>query len=73
MQDDVATAERLLDWAGEPSNDESREAIRAFAARNVRGKHGTIAYPLEDVGLDEGELRKHFHFYQERFDIPSES
>lgn len=72
MKDDVATAERVLEWADEPVGAGGRRAIRAFAERNFRGKHGAIAYPLEDLGLDEDELRERFRFYQDHFDVPSD-
>jgi len=70
MKDDVETAIRVLEWAGEPVDDAAREAIARFAARNVRGKYGTIAYPLEDVGLEEADLRRRFRFYSEHFGVP---
>ena len=72
MEDEIATAERVLAWAGEPVDEDARQAVRAFAVRNVRGKHGTIAYPLEDIGLEADELRKHFRFYQDYFALPDD-
>lgn len=73
MKDDVGTATRLLAWAGEPVDAVARERIAGFAARNVRGKHGAIAYPLEDVGLDAADLRRRFRFYSERFGVPDDA
>lgn len=70
MKDDVATATRLLEWAGEPVDAAARDAIARFAARNVQGKHGAIDYPLADVGLDEADLRRRFRFYQDHFGVP---
>jgi hypothetical protein len=72
MKDDVATAERILEWANEPVEAEASNAIHAFASRNVRGKHGTIAYPLEDLGLEASPLRERFAFYQQHFDLPDD-
>jgi hypothetical protein len=72
MQDDVATAERALEWARQPVTSDARAAIDLFAKRNVRDKHGRIDYRLEDLGLDAGDLRTRFRFYQDHFDIPDD-
>ena len=65
-------AERALVWAAQPVEPSAHTAIQAFADRNLRGKHGTIAYPLEDLGLRAEELRPRFRFYQERFGLPDD-
>jgi hypothetical protein len=72
MKDDVATAERVLEFAGHPVSDEARAAIRAFMDANPRGKHGTIDYRLEDVGLDFAERRAALRFYRDHFDVEEE-
>ena len=72
MKDDVATAERVLEFAGQPVSDAARAAIRAFMDANPRGKHGTIEYRLEDVGLDEAERRAALRFYSDRFGVEDE-
>jgi hypothetical protein len=72
MKDDVATAERVLDFAGHPVSDAARAAIRAFMDANPRGKHGTIDYRLEDVGLDAAERRAALRFYRDYFDVEEE-
>ena len=54
MKDDVATAASVIEFAGQPVTRGRRAAIRAFMDANPRGKHGTIDYRLEDVGLDAG-------------------
>ena len=41
--------------------------IAAFGAANPRGKHGTIDYELEPLGLDLADLRARTAFYSERF------
>jgi hypothetical protein len=73
MKDDVATAERVLEFAGHPVSDEARGAIRAFMDANPRGKHGTIDYRLEDVGLDAEERRAALRFYRDHFGVEEES
>jgi hypothetical protein len=72
MKDDVATAERVLEFAGQPVTDAARAAIRAFMDANPRGKHGTIDYRLEDVGLDGAERRAALRFYRDHFDVAEE-
>ncbi|HKA16104.1 MAG TPA: sulfotransferase [Myxococcota bacterium] len=72
MKDDMATAERVLAFAGHPVSGEARAAIRKFMDANPRGKHGTIDYRLEDVGLDYAERRAALRFYRDHFDVEEE-
>jgi hypothetical protein len=72
MKDDVATAERVLEFAGHPMSDAARAAVRAFMDANPRGKHGTIEYRLADVGLDEAERRAALRFYSDHFGVEDE-
>jgi Sulfotransferase family len=72
MKDDVATAERVLAFAGHPMSDEARARIRAFMDANPRGKHGTIDYRLADVGLDAAERRAALRFYSDHFGVEEE-
>jgi len=72
MKDDVATAERVLEFAGQPVSDAARAAIRAFMDANPRGKHGTIDYRLADVGLELAERRAALRFYRDYFDVEEE-
>ncbi len=72
MKDDVAMAERVLAFAGHPVTEEAREAIRRFMDANPRGKHGTVEYRLDDVGIDAGERRRALAFYSDHFGVESE-
>ena len=72
MKDPWATLERVFAFAGQPLSGRAAAAIRAHLEESPRGKHGAILYRLEDLGLDERELREKLRFYQERFDVPSE-
>jgi hypothetical protein len=72
MHDDLAMAERVLDFAGEPLSEDARRKIECYLAEHRRGRHGTIDYRLEDFGLDAAERRAALGFYQERFGIPDE-
>jgi hypothetical protein len=66
------TAERVFDFAGHPMSEAARDAIGRYLTANPRGKHGTIDYRLEDVGVDPAERREALRFYSERFDVESE-
>ncbi len=72
MQDDAATAERVLEFAGQPVGAEARTAIARYMDEHPRGKHGTVAYRLEQFGIDATERREKLRFYRERFDVPDE-
>jgi hypothetical protein len=72
MKDDVATVRRVFDFAGQPWSAEAQAAIRAYMDASPRGRHGSIDYRLEDVGLDARERRQALRFYQERFAVPEE-
>jgi hypothetical protein len=72
MADDLAMAERVLDFAGEPRTAEARREIDRYLAGHRRGRLGTIDYRLEDFGLDPAERRAALRFYQERFGVPDE-
>jgi len=72
MKDNVALAEQVLAFARQPVNEAARRAMRAFLAANPRGKHGTIDYRYDDLGLDPHALRSRLRFYQETFDVPEE-
>jgi Sulfotransferase family len=72
MKDDVATAERVMEFAGHRVTETARAAIRAFMDANPRGKHGTIDYRLEDVGVDAAERRAALRFYSEQFGVEDE-
>jgi len=72
MADGVAMVERIYAFAGQPTTDRTRRAMDAYMASNPRGKHGTVAYRLEDFGIDPAERRRTLRFYRERFGIPDD-
>jgi len=61
--------ERIFEFAEQPWTDATVESIEARLDKNPRGKHGTIAYHLEDVGLDPDERREALAFYRAHFDL----
>lgn len=72
MADPVAMVKRVFAFAEQPWTPASEAAIQAHRDANPRGKHGTIAYHPEDVGLDPAERREALRFYSDRFQLPDE-
>jgi hypothetical protein len=72
LKDPLGTVERVFAFCDEPMGAATRARVRAFLDENPRGRHGTIDYRLEDLGLDARELRERLGFYSERFDLPEE-
>ena len=54
----------ILEFAGIPYDSASQAAVQNLLRANARDKHGRIDYRFEDLGLDEGEIRERFAFYQ---------
>jgi hypothetical protein len=70
IADDVGTAQRVLDFAGLPSSDESIADMRGYMDGHPRGKDGRVVYDLAgDFNLDIPALRERFAFYVERFPV----
>lgn len=67
MADDLATAARVYELAGEPVTPAAAEAMRGYLAEHQRDRHGRIDYRAEDLGLDVDALRERFAAYSERF------
>ncbi len=67
MADDLATAARVYELAGEPLSAEAGAAMRAYLAGHQRDRHGRIDYRAEDLGLDPDDLRLRFAGYTARF------
>jgi hypothetical protein len=72
MKDDLAMAERVLSHANVPVDDGSRAAMRDYLDASPRGRHGRIAYSLEDLGLDPAERRAALRFYSDHFGVADE-
>jgi hypothetical protein len=73
MAGDMATVESIYDLAKQPFTDGSRAAMEAFAAANPRGRHGTVLYQPEAVGIDRSERYNALQFYMDRFGVRKES
>ncbi|HTR71567.1 MAG TPA: sulfotransferase [Mycobacteriales bacterium] len=67
MSDDLATARRVYELAGEPLTLADEQAMSDYLGGHRRGRHGTIDYRAQDVGLDLDDLRGRFAPYTARF------
>ncbi|ODR22863.1 hypothetical protein BHQ19_18645 [Mycolicibacterium porcinum] len=73
MSDYMATIGSIYDQLGLPLTDDARSRIQSYLDAKPRGRHGTHAYRVEDLGLDTAELRTKFAGYMTRFNVPEES
>ncbi len=69
VSDPLATAGRILDFAEEPLDEESRTTLSTYIHDNPKGKHGEHRYSLEQFGLDQHELNERFSEYNSHFDL----
>jgi hypothetical protein len=67
MTDDLATAERVFEVAGEPLTDTGRAAMADYLDGHRRGRLGSVATSPEMFGLTEAGLRARFAPYVDRF------
>jgi len=72
MADDVAMVERVYEIAGQPMTADVRASMDEFMRANPRGRHGTVRYDLEVLGLDTSERRSALAFYSDRFGVREE-
>ncbi|MEO3788395.1 sulfotransferase [Actinocorallia sp. B10E7] len=73
MADDVATVRRIYEVAGQPFTAETQAAMATYMAEHGRGRHGTVAYRLDDLGLDPAERRSALAHYAARFGTREET
>jgi hypothetical protein len=73
MADDLDMVRRVYELAGQPLDERSSTAMRAFMAEHPRGKFGAVHYDLTEFGLDAPERRRALSFYTDRFDVTLES
>ncbi|WP_109777613.1 sulfotransferase family protein [Mycolicibacterium chubuense] len=67
MTDEVGTAERVYQLAGEPMTHEARAAIDAYLVAHQRNRFGRVVTSCEMFGVEEQDLRRRFTPYAERF------
>lgn len=70
MNDDVGTAQKVLEAAGLPSTAQSERDMRDYMEHHPRGRDGRVVYDLAgDFNLDAAALRERFRFYTDRFPV----
>ena len=72
VADDDATVRRIYAVAGQPLGEASLAAMRAFTAAHPRGRHGTIAYDLDALGIDAPTRRTALATYRKRYALRDE-
>ncbi len=64
IADPEGTIRRICDFAEVELDAASGAAVRAYIQSHVRDPYGRIDYRFEDLGLNAGEIRERFAFYQ---------
>jgi hypothetical protein len=72
MADDIGMVRRIYDIAGQPMTADALAGMRAFMDAHPRGRHGTVVYDMDTLGLDRDERRAALKFYVDRFGIAEE-
>jgi hypothetical protein len=72
VADPIGCVRRIYTHFGLELRAEAETRMRAYLAQHPRDEHGVHRYSLAQFGLDEGELRRDFEGYCERFDLPRE-
>jgi hypothetical protein len=67
MADELGTARRVLELAGEPVTEEVDAALTGYLAGHERGRLGHIDYRPDELGIDLDDLRRRFAPYVARF------
>ena len=62
--------ERLYDFIGEDFTEIARQRMETWRREQPRDKYGIHEYDAHEFGLDRTEIREHFRFYSDRFDVP---
>jgi hypothetical protein len=72
MADDFGMVERIYDLAHQPFTVDARQAMTGFVATHRRGRHGTVVYQPDVLGIDTAERRRALAFYGDRFGVRTE-
>ena len=73
IADPIAAIGRMYEYFGSAPSREGEARMRAWHEAHPQHKHGGHNYTLEQFGLVEGEIRRRFSRYAERFDVEAES
>jgi hypothetical protein len=72
VADEEATVRRIYEVAGQPFGPEAQAAMAAFTAAHPRGRHGTIAYDLDALGIDAPSRRAALASYADTYALRDE-
>jgi hypothetical protein len=73
MDHDLDTVARIYALAEQPLPESSLAAMNAFSIDHPRGRHGTIAYQGDVLGISRTERSQALAFYVDRFGIQPET
>jgi Sulfotransferase family len=72
IADPLRTISAVADALGEPLDDQTEPAMRAYLDAHPQGAHGEHRYSFDDLGLDPDEVRTRFARYQSSFNVHNE-
>jgi hypothetical protein len=72
MADESGTLRRIYAVAKQPLDAHSQSKMAEYSEAHPRGRHGTVVYDLEALGLDAGALREKMKPYSQRFGLRDE-
>jgi hypothetical protein len=72
MRHDMDTVAAIYSLAGQPFTDEARVAMQRFVDEHPRGRHGTVRYQPEVLGIDWAERSGALDFYVDHFGVGRE-
>jgi hypothetical protein len=73
MTNDIATVEKIYAVADQPFTDATRHAMEAFMIEHPRGRHGTVVYRPEELGIDRAERHRALDAYIRQFGVEKET
>jgi Sulfotransferase family len=73
MDHDLDTVARIYALADQPLPDSSLAAMNAFSAAHPRGRHGTIVFQSDGLGISRAERSQALDFYVDRFGVEPEA
>ena len=63
VADPIAVVRGIYSRSGDELTPTAEAAMRDYLDAHPQGEHGRHAYALDDLGLDEGDLRERFADY----------
>jgi hypothetical protein len=70
--DELGTLRLIYELAGQPFTERARAAAQAYLAGHRGGRHGSVDYRLDDLGLSAAQRRQALARHADRFGIREE-